>query len=183
MFTTLTACAQTNQKMKITVNGHTLTATLADNSSARALVELLQQGDVIIHAHDYGGFEKVGDLPQSLPQNNEQITTVPGDIILYVGSSICFYYARNSWNFTRLGKIDNAANLDLKSIYGNGNVTFVLSLDKATGIKRTSTEQEVRSQQSYHANGSLASEKTKGMIINRTVLADGTIKVSKTVKK
>lgn len=32
--------------------------------------------------HDYGNFEKVGDLPWELPTNDEEITTKPGDIIL-----------------------------------------------------------------------------------------------------
>ena len=114
-------------KIAISVNGHDLTATLEDNSSASALMELLKKGDITVSAHDYGGFEKVGDLPQSLPRNDQSITTSPGDIILYLGSSICFYYGTNSWNFTRLGRIDGAENMDIKAIYGSGHATFVLS--------------------------------------------------------
>ena len=114
-------------KIAISVNGHDLTATLEDNSSARALMELLKNSDLTVSAHDYGGFEKVGDLPQSLPRNDESINTSPGDIILYLGSSICFYYGTNSWNFTRLGRIDGAESLDIKAIYGSGYATFVLS--------------------------------------------------------
>lgn len=114
-------------KIAISVNGHDLTATLEDNSSASALMELLKKGDITVNAHDYGGFEKVGDLPQSLPRNDQSITTSPGDIILYLGSSICFYYGTNSWDFTRLGRIDGAENMDIKAIYGSGNATFVLS--------------------------------------------------------
>lgn len=117
-------------KMEIAVNGHRLTASLADNSSAKALLQLLREGSVTVNASEYGGFEMVGALPQSLPANDEQINTVPGDIILYQGRSICFYYGNNSWNFTRLGKIDNAGSLDLRSIFGvsAGNATFVLSV-------------------------------------------------------
>lgn len=129
VFITLTVTAQDSQKMIVKVNGYTLTATLADNSSAKALAEQLKKGPIAIKTHDYGNFEKVGDLPHSLPQNNEDIVTVPGDIIFYLGRSICFYYAQNSWDFTRLGKIDNARNLDLREIFGRGEATFVLSLD------------------------------------------------------
>ena len=115
-------------KIRIQVNGHELTATLADNSSSKALYELLKHGNVTVEAHDYGNFEKVGSLPQSLPRNDEDINTTAGDIILYQGSSICFYYSTNSWDFTRLGRIDGAENLDLKEIYGSGNAVFILSV-------------------------------------------------------
>lgn len=56
---------------------------------------------------DYGNFEKVGSLGQSLPTNDQSITTQPGDVILYQGNSITIYYGTNTWSFTRLGKIEN----------------------------------------------------------------------------
>ena len=107
---------------------HTLTATLNDNSSSRALMELLEKGSITIDMHDYGSFEKVGSLPSSLPRNDTQITTEPGDIILYQGNQITIYYDTNSWNFTRLGKIDGVTKPELKKILGKGNVTAVLSI-------------------------------------------------------
>ena len=107
---------------------HTLTATLYDNSSSHALLELLQKGELTIDMHDYGNFEKVGSLPSSLPRNDTQITTEPGDIILYQGNQITFYYDTNSWNFTLLGKIDGITKAELKKILGKGNVKTVLSV-------------------------------------------------------
>ncbi len=77
---------------------------------------------------DYGNMEKVGSLGRDLPTNNESITTEPGDIILYQGSALVIYYAPNTWNFTRLGKIDNITGEKLKQILGEGNVTITLSL-------------------------------------------------------
>jgi len=115
-------------RIKIRINGHEMTATLADNSSGKALYELLKQGNMTVEAHDYGNFEKVGSLPQVLPRNDEEISTTSGDIILYLGSSICFYYSTNSWDFTRLGRIDGAEDLNLKDIYGSGDAVFVLSI-------------------------------------------------------
>ena len=109
---------------------HSLTATLNDNSSSRALVEFLEKGSITIEMHDYGNFEKVGSLPTSFPRNDTQITTEPGDIILYQGNQITFYYDTNSWNFTRLGKIDGATKDGLKKIFGKGKVTAALSLRK-----------------------------------------------------
>lgn len=73
-------------KIHITIDGQSMTATLFDNSSAKALYETLQQGDMTFEAHDYGNFEKVGEIGRSLPQNNMQITTQPGDLILYQGN-------------------------------------------------------------------------------------------------
>ena len=78
----------------------------------------------------YGNFEKVGPLGQSLPTNNQQITTEAGDIILYQGNQITIYYDRNSWNFTRLGKINDVTSQQLRDILGSGDVNVTFSLEK-----------------------------------------------------
>lgn len=108
--------------------GKTFTATLADNSSARALVELLRKGDVTIRMEDYSNMEKVGPLGTSLPRNDKQTTTGPGDLILYQGRYFVIYYDRNSWNFTRLGKIEGVSGQELLSALGQGDVMVTLSL-------------------------------------------------------
>ena len=113
----------------ITAGDTTFTAVFADNSSAQALKELLEQGDLTLSMSDYGGFEKVGSLGSQLPQNNEQITTSPGDVILYQGSSITIYYDTNSWNFTRLGKIEDVTKEELLAALGEGDVEVTLSLE------------------------------------------------------
>lgn len=113
----------------LTVNGQTLTATLAENSSAEALKELLTQGPLTISMRDYGSMEKVGDIGTDLPTNDEQITTEAGDLILYMGSAFVIYYAPNSWNFTRLGKIDNITAQELKGLLGSGDVQVTLSVN------------------------------------------------------
>ena len=123
------------EKLYITVGGTTLTATLVDNSSTRALVDALRKAPITYEAHDYGNFEKVGDLGQSFPTNDEPITTEPCDLILYQGHNLCIYYDVNTWDFTRLGKIDNTTQQELKAILGDGNCTVTLSLsDVKTGI-------------------------------------------------
>lgn len=68
-----------SKTLYITVNGKKISATLVENSSTKALVEKLTSGPVTYEAHDCGDFEKVGELPWSLPRNDENITTVPGD--------------------------------------------------------------------------------------------------------
>ena len=115
--------------LNISVNDKVLSATLVDNSSSRALIEKLKDGDITIDMEDYGDFEKVGPLGFSLPRNDKYITTSPGDIILYQGNMITIYYDKNSWNFTKLGKINNIGSQELKDILGDGNVTITISLN------------------------------------------------------
>jgi len=113
-------------KIKSDSGNHTLTATLENNSSAEAFYELLKKGAVTISMSDYGNFEKVGSLGTTLPRNDKQITTSAGDIILYQGNQITIYYDKNSWNFTRLGKVEDVS--QLKTILGKGDVTAVFSI-------------------------------------------------------
>ena len=112
--------------IKLKVNNHVLNVKLEDNSAAKALMNKLKWGDVTIHAEDYGGFEKVGDLGFSLPRSDKYITTSAGDIVLYDGDEISLFYNSNSWSYTKLGKVQNIE--DLKKILGTGDVKLVLSL-------------------------------------------------------
>ncbi|MDE6720140.1 MAG: hypothetical protein K2J68_09835, partial [Treponemataceae bacterium] len=63
------------------------------------------------------------------------ISTDAGDLILYLGNKITIYYDKNSWNLTRLGKLDALENgtmskADLKNVLGKGNVKAVFLLAK-----------------------------------------------------
>ena len=98
-----------------------------NNSASKALKKQLQKSSITIKMHDYGDFEKVGDLPFSLPTNDEYITTSPGDVILYQGNQLTIYYDTNSWEFTRVAKI-RGDNSTLKQKLGEGDVTVTLSL-------------------------------------------------------
>jgi hypothetical protein len=119
--------SQEESALKITVNGQELLATFADNSSAREFQELLAQGPLSVEMADYGGFEKVGPLGTTLTRNDTQITTQPGDVILYQGNQITIYYGTNSWNFTRLARIDDPSGLQEKLGDGTVSVTFSLA--------------------------------------------------------
>ncbi len=132
-YTNLTT-TNTTSTMNLKVNSHNLTVELVNNSSTEALIALLKEAPITYEAQDYGNFEKVGDIGHTLPQNNEQITTEPGDIILYQGNNVCIYYGVNSWNFTRLGKIKNVGATELKNILGSGDVTVTLSLGNTTSV-------------------------------------------------
>ena len=97
-----------------------------DNSSAQALVEKLSTGEMEIDMHDYGGFEKVGELPWTLPRNDVSITTKPGDILLYQGNQLTIYYDENTWSFTRLAALDSVTKEELLDVFGDGDVTVKL---------------------------------------------------------
>ena len=60
-----------------------------------------------------------------------QTTTEPGDLILYQGNSFVIYYDTNSWNFTRLGKVDKVSTREqmLELLGGKGEITVTLSLE------------------------------------------------------
>lgn len=113
--------------LKIAVGQYELWATFEDNSSAEEFQELLSQGPLTITMEDYGGFEKVGPLGTTLTRNDTQITTAPGDVILYQGNQITIYYGVNSWNFTKLAKINDPSGLQEK--LGDGTVTVTFSLE------------------------------------------------------
>ena len=153
------------QKLYLTIGGVTKTATLVNNSSTEALVAQLQKGNITYEAHDYGNFEKVGSLGYTFPENNEQINTVPGDLILYQGENLCIYYDTNSWNFTRIGKLDNMTQADIKTWVnaGGGNVNVTLSVSEPTGISQVKSD--VTKSKVYTLQGTLASASPKGIII------------------
>lgn len=113
-------------QIKITVNGeYELTATMENNTSAHALRRLLPR---TINMRDYGGVEKIGMLWKGLPTNNESISAEPGDIILFMGSTLVIYYEPNSWDFTRLGHINDVTQEEMQDIFGGENATVLLEL-------------------------------------------------------
>ena len=114
----------------IEANGTVFTAVFEDNSSAEAFKDMLKEGELIVSMSDYGNFEKVGSIGRSLPTNDQRITTEPGDIILYQGSSITVYYDKNTWNFTRLGKINDVTRDALLEAFGDGDVTMAFYLSE-----------------------------------------------------
>lgn len=106
-----------------------LVATFADTDAARVLAERLQEGPVSLSLSAYGGFEKVGPLPWALPQSDEQISTEPGDVMLYQGNQITIFTGSNSWAYTPLGHIEGATSESLAEALGDGDVEVTLTLE------------------------------------------------------
>lgn len=135
---TIHIMAFSQNKIILTANGKSLTATLADNTAAAELMHLLPME---VNMSPYGGFEVVGQLPQSLPAADRQITTVPGDIMLYLGRQIVIFYDSNTWDYTPLGRIDSATAATVKEFLGSGNVMLTISA-LSSGIEEIGADQE-----------------------------------------
>lgn len=79
------------------------------------------------HGSPYGGFEQVGGLGTTLPSNDVNTTTDPGDIVLYSSSNIVVFFGSNSWAYTRLGHIEGKSDGELRDLLGENNavLTFI----------------------------------------------------------
>lgn len=120
---------ETEVGLKLEIGDHVFTAALEENSSADALKELLADGPMTLVMTDYAGMEKGADLGTVLPQNNEQMDTQAGDIILYQGRTLVIYYDTNSWSLTPIGKIEHTTAEELQQVLGTGSVTVTLSIE------------------------------------------------------
>lgn len=118
------------EHIKISVGEKTIPIAIEDNNATMELVKVLRKAPVSYEANDYGGFEKVGNLGFSLPASDTQITTGPGDVILYSGNQIVLFYGTNSWSYTRIGKMEYGTLDELKAFLkaGQGMITVTLSL-------------------------------------------------------
>lgn len=160
---------KTTSTMNLIVNNHTLKVTLADNSATQALLSKLKDSPVAYNAHDYGGFEKVGALGFSLPSSDVNITTETGDIMLYTSNQLCIFFESNSWEYTRIGKIEGMTKEQLKEVFGSGEVNITLSLGEPTAIKDIPVNKTTATG-IYNINGQRLNEApAKGMYIENGV--------------
>ena len=118
-------------ELLLSVGDKRLSVEWEDNESVDALKDLAGSGMKIDMAM-YGGFEQVGSIGTSLPRNDSQTTTSPGDIVLYSGNQIVIFYGSNSWSYTRLGRITGLDEKELEDTFGNGDVTIGLSVGAKT---------------------------------------------------
>ena len=120
--------------MNIEVNGTKIQVKLYDNSAAAAVKERLKKGPLTIPMKDYAHMEKFGSFGVQLPTNDERTTTEAGDVILSEGNLLVLYYAPNTWNFTRLGRVWNLSEAELRAVLGKGDITATLTLSDEDDI-------------------------------------------------
>jgi len=114
-------------KLKIKVGSSTFTATLQSNATATAFKSLLP---LTVNLVDLNGNEKYVDLPRSLPTNASNPKTIQaGDLMLYGSSTLVLFYKTfsTSYNYTRIGRVDDV--VGLAAAVGSGNVTVAFELE------------------------------------------------------
>lgn len=116
-----------NDNLKLLIDDVEVNVEWEDNDSVKAIKEIVKNGSLTITTHQYGGFEQVGEIGQSIVSNNVQMTTEPGDIVLYNDNNIVIFFGNNSWSYTKLGKIKNKDLSELKELLDKNNVIIKIS--------------------------------------------------------
>lgn len=114
----------TEQKIKITVGSKTFTATLENNASAKELVERMP---FTVNMQELNGNEKYYQFSDSFPSDPSSFDTIKaGDLMLYQSDYLVVFYEDHSttYDYTRLGVIDNADGLAEALGSGSAQVTF-----------------------------------------------------------
>lgn len=117
-----------DNQIRVTVGSSSFIVNLEDNETAKALREMITDENLTISASNYGGFEKVCQLGKTLPRNDKQITTKAGDVMLYSGNQIVFFYGTNSWSYTKIGKVEASSIEELESVLSGSEKEVILSV-------------------------------------------------------
>lgn len=116
-------------QIEIQIGDAIMIAELENNDATAELIGLLSSDEIVMSASNYGGFEKMCSIGQSLPRDDEQITTEPGDIMLYSGNQLVIFYDSNSWAYTPIGYIDASAE-ELEGFLGGDEDEVIIRLAK-----------------------------------------------------
>lgn len=115
---------KTETAMKLKIGNREVPVTWEDNASIEAIKKLLP---IEVSMSMYGGFEQVGSIGESIVRNDKQMTTSPGDIVLYSGNQIVIFYGSNSWSYTKLGHVELSQS-EMTELLSNGDVTVLLAV-------------------------------------------------------
>ena len=113
--TTMPEIDTTEPMLLLTIDG-TAVDIQWENNAAVAELYALVQNTITVNTSAYGGFEQVGSLPQSFSRSDAQMTTQPGDVVLYSGNQLVIFFGSNSWSYTRLGHIEGLSTDELTAL-------------------------------------------------------------------
>ena len=114
-------------RMWMTVGERRFAISLSDNPAARAFAAQLP---LTLDMEELNGNEKHARLSQALPANASRPGTIrTGDLMLYGTTTLVVFYEtfNSSYSYTRLGRVDNPA--DLPQAVGQRGVRVVFSRD------------------------------------------------------
>ena len=115
--------------LMLSIDGTPVTVLWEDNETVSELLTAAQNGAIEVSASRYGGFEQVGSLPQSFSRSDAQMTTQPGDIVLYSGNQLVIFFGSNSWSYTRLGHVNGMSSEELSDLLNKDVVMIELSAE------------------------------------------------------
>lgn len=113
----------------LSVNGNKLNVCWENNETVKELLSYTQTESIVVNATRYGGFEQVGSLPQGFSRNDVQMTTEPGDIVLYSGDQLVLFFGSNSWSYTKLGHIEGLSQDELSELLGGSSAVIEIHLN------------------------------------------------------
>ena len=108
----------------LSVNGNELDVRWENNETVKELLSYTQEKSIVVNTTKYGGFEQVGSLPQGFSRNDVQMTTEPGDIVLYSGNQLVLFFGSNSWSYTKLGHIEGLSQDELSELLGGSSAVI-----------------------------------------------------------
>ena len=115
--------------LMLSIDGTPVTVLWEDNETVSELLTAAQNSAIEVSASRYGGFEQVGSLPQSFSRSDAQMTTQPGDIVLYSGNQLVIFFGSNSWSYTRLGHVNGMSSEELSDLLNKDVVMIELSAE------------------------------------------------------
>ncbi|MBE5763517.1 MAG: hypothetical protein E7338_04775 [Clostridiales bacterium] len=112
------------EDMILKIDDQIIDITWENNDSVNELMAYAKDG-LSIEMQRYGGFEQVGPIGKTIKSNNSQMTTTPGDVVLYSGNQIVVFFGTNTWSYTKLGHINLTQN-ELNDLLNKSSVTLRL---------------------------------------------------------
>lgn len=114
------------KQLQMKIGDESVSVEWENNEAVAALLDHVENEPLKIETTNYEGFEQVGEIGISIPSDDKQLTTIPGDIVLYSDDKLVVFYGSNSWSYTKLGKITNKTESELKNMLEKENTTITL---------------------------------------------------------
>lgn len=114
-------------EMKLYINDVNIPVNWEENASVAEIRKDALVADIVISMSKYGGFEQVGAFGKKYSSNDEQTTTQNGDIVLYNASNVVMFYGSNTWQYTRLGRM-NLSESEVIALLSGEDITIKISV-------------------------------------------------------